>query len=137
MADAPDTNSYRNNTRGELTNATATVFAAYRYGYDFDDIGNRKTSAERGTNSVYTARHELRHAIDYCKKKNKKPFTCDEEICSEINAYSSVDCAQLSGDLKTDCVKSHVKRSAKKYAGCAGKKVDEMVDLAVDNGACE
>ena len=39
----------------ELTNATSAVDADYRYGYDFDDIGNRKTSAERGTNSVYTA----------------------------------------------------------------------------------
>ena len=51
----PDTNSYLYNARSELTNATATVDAGYRYGYDFDDIGNRKTSSERGTNSVYTA----------------------------------------------------------------------------------
>ena len=29
--------------------------AEYRYAYDFDDIGNRLTSSERGTNSVYTA----------------------------------------------------------------------------------
>ena len=39
----------------ELTNATAAVDSDYRYGYNFDDIGNRKTSSERGTNSVYTA----------------------------------------------------------------------------------
>ena len=51
----PDTNSYLYNARGELTSATAAVDSAYRYGYVFDDIGNRKTSAERGTNSVYTA----------------------------------------------------------------------------------
>ena len=51
----PDTYAYLYNTRSELTNATASVDATYRYGYDFDDIGNRKTSAERGTNSVYTA----------------------------------------------------------------------------------
>ena len=51
----PDTYAYLYNTRSELTNATAAVDALYRYGYDFDDIGNRKTSSERGTNSVYTA----------------------------------------------------------------------------------
>ena len=52
---SPDTHAYLYNTRSELTNATAAVDSAYRYTYDFDDIGNRKTSAERGTNSVYTA----------------------------------------------------------------------------------
>ena len=50
-----DAVNYGYNTRSELTNAIAAVDAAYRYGYNFDDIGNRKTSAERGTNSVYTA----------------------------------------------------------------------------------
>ena len=50
-----DSVNYGYNTRSELTNAIAAVDAAYRYGYNFDDIGNRKTSAERGTNSVYTA----------------------------------------------------------------------------------
>ena len=50
-----DTNMYLYNARSELTNATAAIDSDYRYGYDFDDIGNRKTSAERGTNSVYTA----------------------------------------------------------------------------------
>ena len=52
---SPDTNSYLYNTRSELTNATATVDATYRYGYNFDDIGNRETSSECGTSSVYTA----------------------------------------------------------------------------------
>ena len=42
----PDTYAYLYNARSELTNATAAVDAAYRYGYNFDDIGNRKTSAE-------------------------------------------------------------------------------------------
>ena len=42
-------------SRSEPTNATGMVDADYRYGYDFDDIGNRETSSERGTNSVYTA----------------------------------------------------------------------------------
>ena len=52
---APDTCAYLYDARGELTNATASVDAAYRYAYRFDDIGNRETSSERGTNSVYTA----------------------------------------------------------------------------------
>ena len=55
--DTPDANSYLYNTRSELTNATATVDATYSYGYNFDDIGNRKTSAERGTNVTYAVNH--------------------------------------------------------------------------------
>ena len=47
--------AYANNNRSELTNATAEVDAAYRYGYDFDDIGNRETSSERDTNHTYAA----------------------------------------------------------------------------------
>ena len=50
-----DTNSYPSNMRRELTNATAAVDSAYRYGYDFDDIGNRRTSVERGASSDYEA----------------------------------------------------------------------------------
>ncbi len=50
-----DTLSYGSNNRSELTNAVAAVDSAYRYAYDFDEIGNRETSVERGTNSVYTA----------------------------------------------------------------------------------
>ncbi len=50
-----DTLSYGYNNRSELTNAVAAVDSDYRYAYDFDDIGNRETSSERGTNSVYTA----------------------------------------------------------------------------------
>ena len=51
-----DSVNYGYNTRSELTNATAAVNAAYNYGYDFDDIGNRKTSSERGAERVaYTA----------------------------------------------------------------------------------
>jgi RHS repeat-associated protein len=46
---------YGYNNRSELTNAVAAIDADYRYSYAFDDIGNRETSSERGTNSVYTA----------------------------------------------------------------------------------
>ncbi len=51
----PDTYAYLYNARSELTNATAMVDTAYSYGYQFDDIGNRETASERGTNSVYEA----------------------------------------------------------------------------------
>jgi RHS repeat-associated protein len=53
--DHGDTISYGYNARSELTNAVAAIDSDYRYAYDFDDIGNRETSSERGTNSVYTA----------------------------------------------------------------------------------
>ena len=43
------------NYDGVLANATDMVDASYRYGYAFDDIGNRKTSAERETNFTYAA----------------------------------------------------------------------------------
>lgn len=43
------------NEKSELTNAVAAVDSDYRYAYDFDDIGNRETSSERGTNPVYAA----------------------------------------------------------------------------------
>ena len=50
-----DTVAYAYNNRSELTNAVAAIDSAYRYAYDFDDVGNRETSSERGTNSVYAA----------------------------------------------------------------------------------
>ena len=50
-----DTVAYGYNARSELTNAVASVDSNYRYSYDFDDIGNRESSSERGTNSVYVA----------------------------------------------------------------------------------
>ena len=53
--DQADTVAYGYNARSELTNAFAAVDSDYRYSYDFDEIGNRETSSERGTNSVYTA----------------------------------------------------------------------------------
>ena len=50
-----DTIAYGYNARSELTNAVAAVDSDYHYDYDFDDIGNRETSYERGTNYAYTA----------------------------------------------------------------------------------
>ena len=53
--DQGDTISYAYNEKNELTNAVAAVDSNYRYAYGFDDIGNRETSSERGTNVVYAA----------------------------------------------------------------------------------
>ena len=58
----PDTYAYLYNTRSELTNATASVDAAYRYGYDFDDIGNRRSSLECG---VQSAEYEANNLNQY------------------------------------------------------------------------
>ena len=46
---------YDYNEKSELTNAVAAIDSDYRYAYDFDEIGNRETSFERGTNSLYFA----------------------------------------------------------------------------------
>ena len=55
----PDTYAYLYIVRSELTNATAEVDAAYRYGYDFDDIGNRRSSVERRTQSAEDTANNL------------------------------------------------------------------------------
>ena len=53
--DEEDTINYRYNDRGELTNAVSSVDSAYDFSYAYDDIGNRMTAAERGTNYLYVA----------------------------------------------------------------------------------
>ena len=50
-----DVVSYGYNARSELTNAVAAVDANYRYSYQYDPIGNRESSSERGTNTTYAA----------------------------------------------------------------------------------
>ena len=50
-----DSVAYGYNEKSELTNAVATVDSTYRFSYDFDEIGNREASSERGTNAVYAA----------------------------------------------------------------------------------
>ena len=54
------TDAYGYNTRNELTSATklggqASVPATPEYAYQYDDIGNRITSTDLGTNRTYTA----------------------------------------------------------------------------------
>ena len=51
----PDTYYHFYNHRGELTNTFAAAELVHRYCYKFDDIGNRKTSFERGTEMSYSA----------------------------------------------------------------------------------
>ena len=50
-----DALSYGYNEKSELTNAVAAVDSDYHYIYDFDDIGNRESAAERGVNVAYSA----------------------------------------------------------------------------------
>jgi RHS repeat-associated protein len=50
-----DALSYGYNEKSELTNAVAAVDSDYHYLYDFDDIGNRESAAERGVNVAYSA----------------------------------------------------------------------------------
>ena len=50
-----DTIDYAYNAKSELTNAVATTDANYTYSYNFDEIGNRESSSERGTNMAYVA----------------------------------------------------------------------------------
>ena len=52
--DQNDSIAYSYNERRELTNSVASVDSAYRYMYDFDDIGNRETVTEQGTNVLYS-----------------------------------------------------------------------------------
>ena len=52
---ATDTIPYCCNSRSEPTNAVAAIDSDYRYAYAYDDIGNRESSSERGTNFLYTA----------------------------------------------------------------------------------
>ena len=47
-----DSVNYGYNARSELTSATAAVDSDYRYGYNFDDIGNRRSSLERRVQSA-------------------------------------------------------------------------------------
>ena len=50
-----DVVSYGYNARSELTNAVAAVDTNYSYNYQYDPIGNRESSSERGTNTTYAA----------------------------------------------------------------------------------
>ena len=50
-----DTIGYAYNIKSEVTNAVAVADANYTYSYDFDEIGNRELSTERGTNTAYVA----------------------------------------------------------------------------------
>ena len=66
-----------------------------------------------------------------------KKWFCEEEVCSEIKAYSGADCVNHSGDLKKVCVKNGAKRSSKRFAPCKNHNVDQLVEAAVNNGTCK
>ena len=82
-----------------------------------------------------TLRHELIHAIDHCRFKTQR-FTCEEEMCSEIHAYSNSDCKTLTGEVKTECIKRGAKRSSSRYDKCSGVNVSEKIDQKIANGEC-
>ena len=82
-----------------------------------------------------TLRHELIHAIDHCRFKTQR-FTCEEEMCSEIHAYSNSDCKTLTGEVKTECIKRGAKRSSSRYYKCSGVNVSEKIDQKIANGEC-
>ena len=54
-----DAIEYAYNAKSELTNAVAAVDSNYTYAYDFDEIGNRRTSSECGVRSAEYASNEL------------------------------------------------------------------------------
>ena len=84
----PDTITYGYNIRSEVTNAVAAVDSGYRYAYDYDDIGNRKTANERGTNIVYVVNQLSQYAsVDdfapmYDDDGNQTRLKTATEICS-------------------------------------------------------
>ena len=49
------TDVYGYNERGELVSSRRGAESAEEYGYEFDDIGNRMTSLDAGTNWTYSA----------------------------------------------------------------------------------
>jgi|GEM_PF-438168 len=55
MAAVSENLAYGYNARSELVSAVSDVDANYNYAYAFDDIGNRKTASEAGTQSTYSA----------------------------------------------------------------------------------
>ena len=84
-----DTIAYGYNEKSELTNAVAAVDAAYRYSYDFDDIGNRETSSERGANSVYAA-------------NNLNQYTAMTDVAAtHPSSDIATQCSLRSGDISS------------------------------------
>ena len=68
---------YSYNIRNELTNAVAAVDSDYCYAYGFDEIGNRETSYECGTNHTYTANRLNQYAAITdvaAKPSSSQPF---------------------------------------------------------------
>ena len=49
----PETLNYAYNARSELTGAVSSADSAYNYAYAFDNIGNRATASEAGTQTNY------------------------------------------------------------------------------------
>ena len=72
---AQNDETYAYNARSELTNATSSVNAAYRYAYDFDDIGNRETSLECGAAAVDYTVNNLNQYTSIASQSSQSTFT--------------------------------------------------------------
>ena len=98
-----DTIAYGYNARSELTNATAAVDSDYRYAYDFDEIGNRETSSERGTNCTYAANSLNQYAmvgrvVSNAPQEEFIPQYDDDGNQTLIKTSSGVWLVQYNGD---------------------------------------
>ena len=97
-----DTLTYAYNNRSELTNAVAAVDSDYRYAYDFDDIGNRETSSERGTNSVYAANQLNQYteisssALSASPRETFTPQFDDDGNQTRIKTATAILCENVS-----------------------------------------
>ena len=85
MVDTPDTNSYLYNARSELTSATAAVDSAYRYGYNFDDIGNRRSSLERRAQSAEYTANNLNQYTDMTSQTSQTSQTFQTSFDADGN----------------------------------------------------
>ena len=59
----PETLNYAYNARSELTGAVSSADSAYNYAYAFDNIGNRATASEAGTQTNYATNALNQYAL--------------------------------------------------------------------------
>ena len=75
--------------------------------------------------------HELMHAFDHCQK-NKKEFSCDEKICSELKAYSEDGSCmpggsyRLQGETERECIERGTLNSVLGQGKCSKKRKDSL-----------
>lgn len=77
--------------------------------------------------------HELVHARDLCRK-DLNPGSCEEAVCSEMQAYIINACFMYSGEKLRSCLLERVPKSAS--AHCPGKDMKELINNNFDAGKC-